>query len=88
MMANNQVIVIHRATCQSSMRSVRQHYERIASELDLAGVEDVVIDSDIVPSEQWAFQLEKDREAFVKAVQKECNKFLVAELNVSFVLQS
>jgi len=77
------MIVIHRATSQSpinpSMRSVRQHYERIASELDLAGVEDVVIDSDIVPSEQWAFQLEKDREAFVKAVEKECNKFLVAK---------
>ena len=81
-MPNNQVIVIHRATRQSpigsSMLSVRQHYERIASELDLAGVEDVVIDSDIVPSEQWAFQLEKDREAFVKAVEKACNKFLVA----------
>ena len=83
MMPNNQVIVIHRATSQSpinpSMRSVRQHYERIASRYDLAGVEDVVIDLDIVPSEQWAFQLEKDREAFVKAVEQECNKFLVAK---------
>ena len=79
------MIVIHRATSQSpinpSMQSVRQHYERIASELGLAGVEDVVIDLDIVlPSDhQWAFQREKDREAFVKAVEQECNKFLVAK---------